>query len=158
VTRTVVTGGGEEVLMSAKKSARHGERYEILKAMLEDRRREIKEKLRSIRETHPAEVGDVKDAEEQMMADFVQEVDFALMQMKSRTLAKIDEAIRRVALGTYGICEDCAHEISEHRLKALPFAERCRDCQEGIETREEAEKEARTVEARLAREFPHAGR
>jgi DnaK suppressor protein len=144
--------------MSAKKSVRHRERYEILKAMLEDRRREIKQKLRSIRETLPAEAGEVKDAEEQMMADFVQEVDFALMQMKSRTLAKIDEAIRRLAQGTYGVCEDCGALVSENRLKALPFAERCRDCQERLENREESEREARVTEARLAREFPHAGR
>jgi DnaK suppressor protein len=144
--------------MSAKKSVRHRERYEILKAMLEDRRREIKQKLRSIRETLPAEAGEVKDAEEQMMADFVQEVDFALMQMKSRTLAKIDEAIRRLAQGTYGVCEDCAALVSENRLKALPFAERCRDCQERLENREESEREARVTEARLAREFPHVGR
>ena len=60
------------------------------------------EKLRSLRETLPVEAGEVRDAEEQSVDDFVQEVDFALMQMKSETLAKIDEAILRLEDGTYG--------------------------------------------------------
>ena len=67
-----------------------------LKGMLEDRRREIHEKLRSLRETMPADARDVRDAEEQSVDEFVQEVDFALMQMKSETLEKIDEAMQRL--------------------------------------------------------------
>ena len=58
--------------------------------MLEDRRREIHEKLRSLREAIPVDAHDVRDAEEQSVDDFVQEVDLALMQMKSETLKKID--------------------------------------------------------------------
>ena len=70
--------------------------------MLEDRRREIHEKLRSLRESIPADTPDVRDAEEQSVDDFVQEVDLALMQMKSETLKKIDQAMLRLEEGTYG--------------------------------------------------------
>ncbi|HLA76093.1 MAG TPA: TraR/DksA family transcriptional regulator [Vicinamibacteria bacterium] len=107
-----------------------GERYGVLKSMLEDRRREIQAKLRSLRETLPAEVAEVKDAEEQSVHDFVQAVEVALMEMKSATLAKIDEAVRRLEDGSYGVCTECGTEISEARLKALPFAALCRPCQE----------------------------
>jgi len=113
------------------------ERYAVLKTMLEDRRREIQEKLRSIRETLPEEASLVRDAEEQSVTDFVQEVDFALMQMKSDTLVKIDEALQRLDQGTYGQCSDCGNEIPEVRLKALPFATRCRSCQELYEAAQE---------------------
>lgn len=126
-----------------------GERYEVLKKMLEDRRREIHEKLRSLRETLPVENAEVKDAEEQSVDDFVQEVDFALMQMKSETLRKIDEAIQRLEDGTYGVCAECEGEITEARLAALPFAGLCRSCQEQQENREAEEREARALEARL---------
>ena len=51
------------------------ERYLLLKGMLEDRRREIHEKLRSLREQIPVDAPDVRDAEEQSVDDFVQEVD-----------------------------------------------------------------------------------
>lgn len=116
--------------MKRNRSAKDQKRYEVLREMLEDRRREIQDKLRSLRETLPAEAELVKDAEEQSVDDFVQEVDFALMQMKSDTLLKIDEAIKRLDNGSYGVCPDCGVEISEARLTALPFASRCRACQQ----------------------------
>ena len=84
--------------MGRKKAVVDQERYGVLKGMLEERRLEIQQKLRSLRETLPVEAGEVRDAEEQSVDDFVQEVDFALMQMKSQTLAKIDEAIVGKAL------------------------------------------------------------
>jgi len=78
-----------------KPTALERERYELLKGMLEDRRREIHEKLRSLREAIPAASHDVRDAEEQSVDEFVQEVDLALMQMKSETLKKIDAAMAK---------------------------------------------------------------
>jgi DnaK suppressor protein len=113
------------------------ERYAVLKSMLEDRRREIHDKLRSIRETLPTEAAVVRDSEEQSVDDFVREVDFALMQMKSDTLVKIDEALQRLDGGVYGRCAECGDEIPEARLTALPFATRCRDCQEKHEAVED---------------------
>jgi len=49
------------------------------------------------------------------------------------TIIKIDEAIRKLQEGTYGQCEDCNENISSERLRILPFAIRCRDCQEDRE-------------------------
>jgi len=53
------------------------ERYLLLKGILEDRRREIHEKLRSLREAIPADTTEVTDPEEQSVNDFVQDVDLA---------------------------------------------------------------------------------
>ena len=128
------------------------ERYLLLKGMLEDRRREIHEKLRSLRESMPAEAPDVRDAEEQSVDDFVQEVDLALMQMKTETLKKIDQAILRLEEGTYGRCQECDIEIPAPRLRALPFAALCRDCQEEAESNVRAAREAKAFE-RLQREL-----
>ena len=69
--------------MLRKKVIIDHERYDELRALLEERRAEIQKKLRSLRETLPADNDNVKDTEEQSVDDFVQEVDFALMQMKS---------------------------------------------------------------------------
>ncbi len=138
--------------MARKKVVVDQERYRVLKEMLEERRQEIQQKLRSLRETMPAETGDVRDAEEQSVDDFVQEVDFTLMQMKSETLAKIDEAIIRLEAGKYGLCTECGTEIAEARLKAVPFAALCRSCQEAEESKKEAAREARAFE-RFQKEF-----
>jgi DnaK suppressor protein len=121
-------------------------RHELLRSMLEDRRRDIQQKLRYLREALPAESGDVRDTEEQSLDDFVQEVDFALMQMKSETLRRIDDALGRLEAGTYGQCSECEGEIAAARLKALPFAELCRDCQEAVERHHAEEEELRTIE------------
>jgi RNA polymerase-binding transcription factor len=123
-------------------------RDQELRAMLHERRREIQEKLRSLRETLPAAASEVKDAEEQSVADFVQDVDFALMEMKSATLAKIDDALHRLEHGRYGECEECGGPINAARLKALPFAALCRDCQEETERREAEARDHRVAELR----------
>jgi RNA polymerase-binding transcription factor DksA len=114
---------------TTKTSSEDRKRYEVLNRMLMDRQAEIRTKLRSLREVLPAEVAQVKDAEEQSMEDFVLGMDFALMEMESETLRQIDEAIQRLDDGIYGICAECDERISEARLKALPFATVCRDCQ-----------------------------
>jgi DnaK suppressor protein len=116
--------------MTRKQSAGDRKRYEVLNRMLTDRQTEIRNKLRSLREAFPTESSDVKDTEEQSMEDFVRGMDYALMEMESETLRRIDEAILRLGGGTYGLCSDCGDKIAEARLKALPFALTCRDCQE----------------------------
>jgi RNA polymerase-binding transcription factor len=136
-----------------RKNVTDRKRYEVLKEMLEDRRREIQDKLRSLRETLPAEAALVKDTEEQSVDDFVQEVDFALMEMKSKTLAKIDEAMHRLEDGSYGVCGECKTEIAEARLTALPFAALCRSCQEEVEQESALTRETRVFEAQLAKAF-----
>jgi len=59
-----------------------------------------------------------------------------LIQMKSETLHKIEEALARLEEGTFGYCFECGDEISERRLRALPFAVRCKDCEEAREIAE----------------------
>ena len=115
-------------------------RYEVLSEMLRDREAEIKNKLRLLREVLPTESTQVKDAEEQSMEDFVLGMDFALMEMESETLRKIDEALRRLEEGSYGDCVECGQKIAEARLKALPFANTCRECQEHREELAESER------------------
>jgi DnaK suppressor protein len=136
--------------MTEQKQAVHQERYAVLKQMLEDRRRDIHDRLRMLRETLPAQVAEVKDAEEQSVQDFAQDVELALMEMKSETLGQIDEAIRRLEAGTYGTCAHCGREIAEARLKALPFATLCRECQE---VAEEARASERSQDTRVLSSF-----
>ena len=124
--------------MNRKQNTEDRRRHEVLSQMLTQRQAEIRNKLRSLREVLPAAVTQVKDDEERSMEDFVLGMDFALMEMESETLRKIDEALLRLDEGTYGVCSECDESISEMRLKALPFATLCRDCQEQAEESEAA--------------------
>ena len=120
-------------------------RYEELKRILEDRRREIvnqvQERMRDVRsEGAGATVQGVLDAAESSEADIQDEIEFALIQMKAETLNKIDEALRRLEEGSFGYCFECGEEISERRLRALPFAVRCKDCEEAREVAQQRER------------------
>ena len=126
--------------MNRKQNTEDRRRYEVLSQMLTERQAEIRNKLRSLREVLPAAVTQVKDDEERSMEDFVLGMDFALMEMESETLRKIDEALRRLEEGTYGDCSECGQRIVEARLKALPFANTCRECQEHREELAESER------------------
>jgi len=129
--------------------AAHSERHQALKSMLEERRQEILDKLRTIREAMPDQRLDVQDAEEQAVTDFAKDMEFALVQMKADTLSRIDEAMRRLEAGAYGECAECGTEIPAARLKALPFAVLCRDCQaqEEMRTAEESKVPMRALPA-----------
>ena len=45
-----------------------------------------------------------------------------------RLLSKIQEAIKRIDDGVFGICEDCGGQISEKRLMARPVTTLCIEC------------------------------
>lgn len=45
-----------------------------------------------------------------------------------KLIAKMQEAIRRIDEGTFGICDDCGGAISEKRLMARPVTTQCIDC------------------------------
>jgi DnaK suppressor protein len=113
-------------------------RYEELKRMLEERKREVlsqvQEKIRDVRtENSTGKMNEVLDAGESSEADIQEDIEFALIQMKAETLSKINEALARLEEGAYGNCFECGEEIAERRLRALPFAVRCKDCEEARE-------------------------
>ena len=122
-------------------------RYIELKHMLEERRREIQAevqgKMRDVRAegTWGGKQNEVFDAVESSEADIQDEIEFALIQMKSETLNKINDALVRLEQGDYGNCFECGEEIAEKRLRALPFAVRCKDCEEARETAEQRERQ-----------------
>src|SRR5688572_1328067 len=123
------------------------DRYSELKRMLDDRRREIhaqvQGKMRGVREegVWGGKLNEVLDAVESSEADIQEDIEFALIQMKSETLNKINDALVRLEHGNYGDCFDCGEEIAEKRLRALPFAVRCKDCEEAREVAEQRQRQ-----------------
>ncbi len=121
-------------------------RYSELKRILEDRRKEIlaevQHKMRDVRADASGEGQGVLDAGETSEADIQEDIEFALIQMKAETLNKINEALARLEEGDYGNCFECGEEIGEQRLRALPFAVRCKDCEEAREIAEQRERQS----------------
>jgi DnaK suppressor protein len=66
--------------------------------------------------------------------------DFALnlLSQEQDALYEIEEALKRVDAGTYGICEMSGKPIPQARLDAIPFARFTVECQTQIEKRQKA--------------------
>jgi DnaK suppressor protein len=47
-------------------------------------------------------------------------------------LREVEEALRRIEHGTYGLCQECGEPISAKRLQAVPWAKFCVRCQEMV--------------------------
>jgi DnaK suppressor protein len=118
-----------------KKPKTSGRRAGQLRALLEDKRRQLTagltDLMRDVRER--SDNTRVTDGQDGVDAEHRDDLDLALLQMRGETLARIDAALRRLEAGTYGICGDCDQAISRDRLQALPFAARCRPCEEARE-------------------------
>jgi RNA polymerase-binding protein DksA len=61
------------------------------------------------------------------------EKSFYLASKSGRFLHHLDEALRRIADGTYGKCIACGNDISLARLEAVPHARFCIACKEAEE-------------------------
>ncbi len=60
-------------------------------------------------------------------ATYDRELDEGLEEGAQETLREIDDALKRIDDGTYGICEVCGKPIGEDRLAAIPWTRLCID-------------------------------
>jgi DnaK suppressor protein len=74
------------------------------------------------------------------IVDLSEDISLRQLSTHRENLLKIDEALRKLDEGTYGKCEDCGEDISEERLKLIPFAIYCVDCKEKREQFEKLER------------------
>jgi DnaK suppressor protein len=112
-----------------------------LRNILQDRRKQLQGELRTrIRDARTDRADEVFDEVDHSDATMQEGIGFALMQMKAETLARLDEALARLELGNFGFCFECHDEIAPTRLRALPFAVRCKDCEEAREQRQMRER------------------
>ena len=134
-------------IQQADGAAMASARYNELKRMLDERRNElqaaVKGKMRDVRAeaVWGGKQNEVLDAVESSEADIQEDIEFALIQMKSETLNKVTDALARLKQGEYGYCFECGEEIAEKRLRALPFAVRCKDCEQAREIAEQRERQ-----------------
>jgi len=142
---TTIERSVDMAITQTKPSTVNTDRHAELRRILEDRRRELSSELRrqmsDVRAIGPADQAQgVVDAEEASVSDIQEDIEIALLQMKAETLNRVNEAIGRLEVGTYGFCYECGDEITEARLRALPFALRCKDCEEERERVEARER------------------
>ena len=76
------------------------------------------------------ELGEISTAVDNHLGDtasatFDRELDHTLEEGAQQTLQAIDDALRKIEDGTYGVCEVCGRPIAKERLEAIPWARLC---------------------------------
>jgi DnaK suppressor protein len=89
--------------------------------------------LRSDNEHYSQIAGQVHDVEDESLADLLVDVSLAQVTRDVQEIREIEEALKRIALGTFGICVRCKLSIERGRLEAYPTARRCATCQREYE-------------------------
>lgn len=82
------------------------------------------------KEVEPEIAQDIGDRAE---TSYTKEFLLSLSNTERKQLQLIDNALKRIEDGQYGICQKCHKEIGKKRLEIIPWALYCIDCQEKVE-------------------------
>lgn len=98
--------------------------------MREDLVRDISRRTKTTAEGTAPDIGDILDS---VSEERTRELDMILTDREKKKLLQIDDALDRIEDGSYGLCEECGVKIPKGRLKVMPFAKCCVECQEKME-------------------------
>lgn len=113
------------------------ELLEKLKLALETQKKAVQKELESFATEDPnlkhnwdTKYPNREDGDKDEEADEVQEYDnkLSLEYSLELKLKDVNNALEKIAKGTYGICENCGKKIDEKRLLACPEAKTCLKC------------------------------
>lgn len=124
-----IKGVSEEVLKEIKKDLL-SRREQILAELKSVTRKDEHEK-----DAHRAEFpefGDKPDENAQEIDSY--STNLATEKILESSLRDIDNALERMAKGTYGVCKYCGKEIGEKRLLARPVASACVECKSKLQS------------------------
>jgi DnaK suppressor protein len=111
------------------------ETYEQLKKTLLKRKEELASSVKNHVEELPdtGMEGAAGDSSDRASADYTSEMFGALLQRQAGTLEEVERALAKFDKGEYGICECCEKPIPSKRIKAVPWARFCLECQQNYD-------------------------
>ncbi len=127
---------------------REGRLLELKKNLLMQREAIVREAKAEIAKYMSGEnrqlVDTALDEGDWAVVDISEDINLMRLGAHRKALHGIDESLRKIREGTYGICEECGEEISQKRLKVLPTATLCVSCQGSKEQLEAIERQEET--------------
>jgi RNA polymerase-binding protein DksA len=112
------------------------DKLDAFRTLLEDERRRVLLNVASLREEFGQSISEETEEHgldthlgDQGTITFLRERDLTIEEHEEQLLQSIDDALGRLAKGTYGTCRECGVGISHERLEALPWANTCIECQ-----------------------------
>ncbi len=117
------------------------EKLDYFRCLLEREKRDAQDSLSTLEEAE--KIGGLKDSlQELSMYDnhpadigtetFERSKDIGLKDLAQRQLKQIDDALRSLFEGNYGICKECGRKIPEERLAAVPSTTFCYECRQKL--------------------------
>jgi DnaK suppressor protein len=85
------------------------------------------------RQTFDFDRENMQDPVDAAVNDREQTILLSISESERTLLDQVDDALQRIEFGSYGECANCKQEITEARLKAVPYAQYCIKCQDLLE-------------------------
>ena len=103
--------------------------------LLKRRLKEVVPEMHAIRSSLRAsgESPDPMDDVDLTSSRYAREFLMLIQGRNGRAVLEISRALRRIADGTFGVCEECGDPIALERLKVQPTTQVCLDCQREAE-------------------------
>ena len=106
---------------------------DIMRERLESEQKRLISELEQLNVAGHKNLGYSTHMADDASAAFDQARDLALRSNLEQMLKQVQEALRRFENDSYGACVSCEQAIDPARLKALPHARHCLDCQRRLE-------------------------
>jgi len=110
----------------------HGRRIAVLKGKLLMRHGDLLHRVEK-QETVDAPLDAPADVADQAVESSAAEMELRIAEMRRGEINRIEDALRKISDGTYGVCEWCGRRIPDARLRLLPNATLCISCQQEAE-------------------------
>ena len=102
--------------------------------MLEEKRRSVLDRARrTLSENMTLDTNDLPDEMDLASSEYIQSFEFRLRGREKSLLTKLDNALKKIEEGTFGVCEVCEEPIGKKRLEARPETTLCIRCKEDQE-------------------------
>lgn len=122
-----------KVLKKALPKMTRSEKNARKKKLLEAKNQIIRKIGQTVSESKEVETDVAQDLADKAESSYTKEFLLSLTDTERKQLLQIDDALRSLEKGTYGLCLNCGQPISRKRLEALPWATYCIDCQQKLE-------------------------
>lgn len=110
------------------------EKYKLLKNLTSLEKSSLAEEPTKLGEGSPDDITEVAETGTEA---FDIEIALSIASNESQQLHEIEDALKRIKNGTYGICEMCKKPIPKKRLEIIPYARFCVSCQSEFEKEQE---------------------
>lgn len=102
------------------------------KKILEAEKNRLETKIKELKKF--PEYGDSEDDNAMEMTDY--ESNLSIEEQLKFLLKKVNDALKSIENGTYGVCDKCKKAIEQGRLEVMPYAELCVSCYKDSKTKQ----------------------